>query len=120
MKPFILSIAFAALVTSCAPTSTSKPLYYWGDYSKYSNKAIKKNTQEDTANLLKVYEEIMANETKGSRGIPPPGICADYGYFLMSNGEFEKGKELLNKEISLYPESKIFIERILKIAESTK
>ena len=46
--------------------------------------------------------------------MPPPGVCADYGYLLIKKGEVEKGKELLVKETILYPESKLFIDMILK------
>jgi hypothetical protein len=44
-------------------------------------------------------------------------MLADYGFFLIQRGDLKKGKESLNKEILLYPESKIFIDRILKLIE---
>ena len=47
----------------------------------------------------------------------PPGVYADYGYILLQIGKTDEGKELLMKEVELYPESKIFIDRILKMLE---
>jgi len=43
-----------------------------------------------------------------------PGICAEYGYLLIKQGKREEGLQLLKKEIELYPESKVFITRIIK------
>lgn len=94
---------------SCASTTS---LYSWKGYDEaiyaYTEKADEARMQQ----ILKVYEKIL--KSKGSRGIPAPGICADYGFLLIKNGEVEKGKELLQKETELYPESKPFIDRILK------
>ena len=45
----------------------------------------------------------------------PPGIYADYGFVLLQSGKTEEGNAMLEKEISLYPESKIFIARIIKM-----
>ena len=71
--------------------------------------------------------------------MPPPGICAEYGNMLLipvnaaiiaehatamqkrtfSSGDYasffpEKGKELLQKEIELYPESAKFIAPLIE------
>ncbi len=81
----------------------------------------------------------MVRNPGGSRQIPPPGICAEYGYLILQPttaatfAEYatkrqkslfqgsdyaalfnERGKELLNKEIELYPESSLFILPLLK------
>ena len=49
--------------------------------------------------------------------IVSPGVYADYGFFLLQKGKMKEAKENLNKEIVLYPESKVFIDRILKMIE---
>ena len=71
--------------------------------------------------------------------MPPPGICAEYGYMLLipENAEIfakhatssqkktfsstdyaaffpEKGKELMLKEVELYPESAKFISPLIE------
>ena len=45
----------------------------------------------------------------------PPGIYADYGFLLVSIDETEKGIQMLKQEMVLYPESRVFITRILNM-----
>jgi len=49
--------------------------------------------------------------------VPPPGLYADYAFILLQIGKTEEGKTFLLKEVELYPESKTFIDRILKMLE---
>ena len=85
-----------------------------------------------------MYEDIVTHPG-GMRRMPPPGICAEYGYMLLipENAETfakyatsmqkrtfassdyasffpEKGKEMLMKEIELYPESAKFIAPLIE------
>jgi hypothetical protein len=85
-----------------------------------------------------MYEEIV-EYPGGSRKMPPPGICAEYGYMLLipENAEIfakhatsmqkrtfnssdyatffpERGKELMLREIELYPESAKFIAPLIE------
>ena len=137
----ILALASVAL-TSCGISSS---LYYWGgmqnEVTAYENLAYKnydKQTPESLCQLICMYEDIVSNPG-GSRRMPPPGICAEYGYMLLipenaaifaehatamqrrrfASGEYasffpEKGKELLQKEIELYPESAKFIAPLIE------
>jgi hypothetical protein len=42
----------------------------------------------------------------------PPGVNAEYGYLLLKEDNEVEGMEFLDKEMGLYPESVIFIQRI--------
>ncbi|MEE2953875.1 MAG: DUF4810 domain-containing protein [Bacteroidota bacterium] len=105
----------AFLLVSCGPPKT---LYTWGGkkyaYSKTSYKYLKASNEETSERLTKTYEKII-NDQKGTRKVPPPGILADYGFLLLQQNKTEEGKQMLMKEIELYPESEIFITRILKM-----
>ncbi len=109
MIKYICVVFVCFMCFSCGPASS---LYSWKGYDEaiyaYTDKADEARLQQ----ILKVYEKIL--KSKGSRGIPAPGICADYGFLLIKNGEVDKGKELLQKEVEFYPESEPFISRILK------
>ena len=137
----ILALASVAL-TSCGISSS---LYYWGgmqnEVTAYENLAYKnydKQTPESLCKLICMYEDIVSNPG-GSRRMPPPGICAEYGYMLLipenaaifaehatatqrrafASGDYasffpEKGKEMLQKEIELYPESAKFIAPLIE------
>ena len=116
-KIYIIFTCFVFLLSSCSKKAT---LYSWGkkkkSYHKSSYNHLKKNSAE-SLELLKIsYEDIIQKQT-GIRKTVPPGIYADYGFLLIQNDETEAGKKLLEKEISLYPESQIFILRILKMLE---
>lgn len=140
-KLLILSIVTFCL-TSCGLTSS---LYYWGGVQNgattYENLAYKnydEQTPESLCKLICMYEDVVSNPG-GTRKMPPPGICAEYGYMLLipenaaifaehatstqkrtfSSIDYasffpEKGKELLQKEIEFYPESAKFIAPLIE------
>ena len=139
----ILTLALVSFVlTSCGMTTS---LYYWGGVQNgattYENLAYQnydKQTPESICKLICMYED-MVTYPGGPRRVPPPGICAEYGYMLlipenavifaahataMQRRSFastdyaaffaEKGKEMLQKEIELYPESAKFITPLIE------
>lgn len=114
-KTFIVLIG-VFMIASC---TVQKPMYSWYNYDVSSYNYLKNNDEKSKQELIENYKKIIENQ-KGSRNVPPPGICADYGFLLIQDGKTEEGKSLLVKEIALYPESKVFIERILKMLENEK
>ena len=111
MKNIYLMLALTApLFISCMPIST---LYYWDKYEDASYKNYKQGTDEAKAELMAVYEKMIAKQT-GTRKTIAPGICAEYGFMLIQSGKTEEGITYLKREIEIYPESKVFIERIIK------
>jgi hypothetical protein len=108
------SIAFGLLcllLTACV--SAPKPLYTWENYQERTYTYIKNETDKSLEDLLKTYQVII-DKQKGTRKTVPPGVCADYGYLLYKQGKTQEGLALLNKEVILYPESSVFISRIIK------
>ena len=137
----ILTIAALGLASCGAPSS----LYYWGGAQNgttaYENLAYKnydKQTPESICKLICMYEDIVSNPG-GSRMMPPPGICAEYGYMLLNpeNADIfaqhataaqkmtfsatdyasffpERGREMMLKEVELYPESAKFINPLVE------
>ena len=142
MKKLLLLAIVSFSLASCGVTST---LYYWGGTQNgtttYENLAYRnydKQTPESICKLICMYEDIVINPG-GIRQMPPPGICAEYGYMLLipENAEIfekyattmqkrtfastdyaaffpEKGKELMQKEMELYPESAKFIAPLIE------
>lgn len=142
MKKALLLILAVVLLSSCGPTNA---LYYWGGaqngttaYENLAYQSYDKQTPKSVCNLVAVYEKMVTNPG-GIRQVPPPGICAEYGYLLlrpetadifMKNATdvqkklfqsddygvlfSERGKEMLRKEMELYPESARFIEPLIK------
>jgi hypothetical protein len=142
MKKLFVLLLVTFCLTSCGLTSS---LYYWGGTQNgattYENLAYKnydKQTPESICKLICMYEDIVTHPG-GIRNMPPPGICAEYGYMLLipENAEIfakyatsmqkrtfasteyatffpVKGKELMLKEIELYPESAKFIAPLIE------
>ena len=142
MKRLIVLALVTFCLTSCGLTSS---LYYWGGEQKgattYENLAYKnydKQTPESLCKLICMYEDIVTTPG-GTRKMPPPGICAEYGYMLLipenasifaehatsmqkrtfSSSDYasffpEKGRQLLQKEVELYPESAKFIAPLIE------
>ena len=140
MRKLFLLILFAFCLTSCGTS-----LYYWGGtqngatvYEHLAYKNYDKQTPESICKLICMYDEIVTYPG-GSRKVPPPGICAEYGYLLLkpetagifanhatamqkktfSSSEYEtffqeRGKQLMLKEIELYPESAKFIAPLIE------
>ena len=125
MKRMILVTISAFLIMSCGTTTS---LYYWG------GKNYDKQTPESLCQLICIYEDMVKNPG-GTRKMPPPGICAEYGYILLipetahifseyatsaqkkmldATDFTQKGKELLEMEIRLYPESIKFVKPLME------
>lgn len=109
----VQKILFAFFVVLIVSSCTPQKLYYWGQYDQATYNNNKKQTDETREDLVKVYEDIISNKNKGTRGEVPPGVYADYGYLLIQSGKIEEGRKMLEKELSIYPESKKVVEYIL-------
>ncbi len=112
-KILFITAGCLLLLASCTPQKT---LYSWGKYNEKTYKYVKNNTDADEEALLQTLQQ-MIDKPGGERNVPPPGICADYGFLLVKRGNTKEGLEMLKKEIALYPESAVFVERIIKQLE---
>ena len=142
MKKLLLLSIVTVCLTSCGVTPS---LYYWGEmqygataYEDLTYRNYDKQTPESICKLICMYEDVVTYPG-GTRRMPPPGICAEYGYLLLNpeNAEIfaknatsmqkrifsttdyasffpEKGKEMMLKEMELYPESAKFIGPLIE------
>ena len=111
MRNLLLFSVILLATASC--TTTQKSLYNWDRYTTTSYQFYKKQTPEATEALMKTYEN-MIKKTTGTRKTAAPGVHAEYGYFLIQNGKKDDGIVMLKKEKELYPESSIFMDRLIK------
>lgn len=141
MKKLLIIFISAMFLSSCA---TSRMYYWGKEtngVSRYEQLAYKhydQQTPESICELVVLYED-MVNNPGGSRNTIPPGICAEYGFLLLQPNTLEsfekyatqkqrkafdttdyatlfndRGIQMLEKEMELYPESVTFISPILK------
>lgn len=107
-------IAVSALILmSCESTQT---LYSWHGYDKVTYKYSKKPTKDLQVKMLTQYDKLIKKQ-KGTRGVVPPGLYAEYGFLLYKTGRKKAAVSFLNKEVELYPESEQYISRIIKQLE---
>lgn len=142
MKRLLILTVISLCLTSCGVTSSL--YYWGGTqkgFTTYEHLAYKntdKQTPEYICKLICMYDDMVTNPG-GTRMTIPPGICAEYGYLLLDpeNAEIfakhatsqqkknfrstdyttlfpEMGKELMQKEIELYPESAKFLEPLIE------
>lgn len=113
MKKLMVIAAAAMLLASC---TTQQPLYSWYDYEDATYQYSKKRTDELKLKVLEEYK-LLTEKQKGTRGVVPPGLNAEYGYMLYMTGKRDEGLALMKKEMELYPESEKYISRIIKQLE---
>ena len=143
MKKLLLAAcALSLFLASCGTPNTL--YYWGGvqnGVTKYEHLAYlqyDKQTSEALCRLIVTYEDIVRNPG-GKRKTIPPGVCAEYGYILLQPstaeafascatatqkrifdrtdyaGYFQEyGKELLENEMKLYPESVLFIRPLIE------
>lgn len=117
MRKILILAIIATALASCQ--TANKPLYSWSRYESVSYGYLKGKNDKSTKALLDEYKKIVAKQT-GSRHQVPPGVYADYGFILIQTGRTAEGRAFLQKEIAIYPEAKVFIDRILLMTEPEK
>ena len=105
MSTFFVLVLFSSCVTQSS-------LYSWGNYSNDVYSYYKEQTPASLERLTETYENLLDHQS-GTRGVTPPGAYVEYGYLLCLQGQKEKGLDMINREKELYPESAIFVDRIL-------
>ncbi len=88
-----------------------RTIYYWSEYSENLYKYKKNTTDTTRAVFQKTLNDIIVNAASEHKKIPP-GICAEYGFILLQNGQQSEGLRYMDKETALYPESTVFVTRI--------
>ena len=113
MKKIMLS--FIPLLF-CFGCSTTKQMYYWGDYSDSLYHSKKEPGVESLAKHKEVLENIVEESENQNLRIPP-GVCAELGYLYAVNNNTKKAVELFEMEKHIYPESTILMDRLIMRAE---
>lgn len=112
MTKILLALFVAMTITSCTTTK----LYSWYDYEDITYQYSKRRTDELQVKVVEQYQKLVEKQ-KGTRGVVPPGLYAEYGYLLYMTGKQEEGLKFLKEEIKLYPESERYISRIIEQLE---
>jgi hypothetical protein len=104
-----------ALVFLLAGCASQSPRYSWGDYDPSLYAYYKNPTKEAelSGSLAAIISEAGTNHAT-----VPPGIYAEYGYLQMQQGKSAAAVELFKQEETHWPESKVFMDRMIKVAST--
>lgn len=110
-----LLIGTLALIatTACAPPHS---LYDWGNYEG-SLYQLMKNTSSLNQYGIALNQQIVKAEAEGK---VPPGIYAEYGYFLVTTQKPREAVVWFNKEKAKWPESSILMDKMILTCQSAK
>lgn len=91
-------------------------MYYFGNYSETLYQYEKNQTKKSMLNHQHELQKII--EKSKQKNIPvPPGIYAELGYMTLKQNKTKEAVQLFQAEAAAYPESKIFMDRLIFIAE---
>lgn len=113
-----MNASAAALVLCCGLVLVGCG-HSWNDYDMSLYRSMKDSSpqaQEAHAQLLSYL--IEQSEQDGCK--PPPGICAEYAYYLGKLQKSPQAPEYLAKELTHYPESAIFVQVMQRLMEGAK
>jgi hypothetical protein len=103
------------LVGLLAGCVTNHQRYGWGTYDP-SLYAYYKDPTKETALAESLAAVITTADS--NHALVPPGIYAEYGYLQLQEGKNLAAVELFKQEESHWPESKVFMDRMIKVAST--
>jgi len=110
MKIAVLGLIISlGMLQGCAAVTEAG--YYWGGYSGTLYKYTKDPNEATLANHVEELEKIIEVSQQKSLRVPP-GIYAELGYILARQGNEAGAAAQFEREMTLYPESRVFLERL--------
>lgn len=101
-------ISLALFLAACQ----KQGIFYWGDYSETYYDEMKNPCEATSAAHLKSLETIIEKSRAKNLAVPP-GIHAEYGYIMLKAGKADIAIASFEQEKSLYPESRVFMDRLI-------
>lgn len=96
------------LAQGCASTDQ----YHWGEYEDMVYASFHPNDESDPETQVQILTaEIDKAQASGKK--VAPGVHAHLGYMQHLSGKDSEAEASFQKELELYPSSKVFIERLL-------
>lgn len=114
----LVSLALAGIGLACATgCATPNQKYNWGTYdsSLYAYYKVPANEPELATALA-----AIVNGSAATHASVPPGIYAEYGYLLLQQGKAEDAAKYFGLEAQHWPESKVFMDRMIQLSAQTK
>lgn len=98
--------ALCAALTACAPATR----FEWGGYEQ-ALYAYAQNPENRNVYRTSLEQAIERGER---RDAVAPGMYAELGYLYLEEGEGERAIQNFRRERALFPESALFMDRVIK------
>ncbi len=105
-------LMLGGLLGACVPQEG----YYWGEYEPRLYAYYR--DPEALEPLMADLESTLAEGEETQR--VPPGLYAEYGYFLMIKNQHGEAIAYFNKEKTTWPESTVLMDKMIGFANSTR
>jgi hypothetical protein len=112
VRVLLIAPILAWSLTGCV---TNHQRYGWGSYDP-SLYAYYKDPAKEAAFAESLAAIISTADSNHAQ--VPPGIYAEYGYLQLQEGKNLAAVELFKQEESHWPESKVFMDRMIKVASA--
>lgn len=110
---YLFAVVALFFLVGCSNKEVRPSIYEWGSYSKTSAAYVMYKEREDIRSAHKnVLEKIITKSEAESKKVPP-SIYAEYAELLYDSNEKVLAKKYFLLEKDTYPESSVFINRIL-------
>jgi hypothetical protein len=106
IKTAVVAVLLAAALGACQPATR----FEWGSYEP-SLYAYYKDTAQRTQYRQALVSAIAAG-TKSNK--VAPGLHAELGYLYMEDGNFAEARVNFEREIVLFPESRLFLQGVIQ------
>ena len=104
----LCAVTLATLLSACS----SSPQYSWGKYEDLVYQMYRNPDKATPAKQIRqLTEDIARIERKG--GYVGPGVLAHLGYMHYLNNNYEQAEFYLKRELDLFPESQVFVQKLL-------
>ena len=106
----IVTVAVLLALSGCATVTEAG--YYWGKYSSTLYNYTKNPSDETLAAHVEELEDIITESAERELRVPP-GVHAELGYIRARQGDDTTAMAHYESEMALYPESRLFLERLV-------
>jgi hypothetical protein len=110
MRRALLSGALAAAASACTPQAN----YHWGSYDAALYRHYR-DPQDREQWVEALRTTILEAEQRGMK--VPPGLCAEYGYALLEEGQAAAALPWFEREKKTWPESAVLMEKMIRNAQ---
>lgn len=112
----VLLVTVTLLMCGCQTITEAG--YYWGNYDQTLYALTKSPSDETQAAHVETLKNIISKSAELNLKVPP-GVYAELAYMESRAGNTSEAAKHYQNEVSLYPESRLFIERLTSETEET-